>query len=232
MQCKKNLHRIRQQRNSQSSVANDPGDCCCTMLLLGITKVWRSVIKVLLSDIYFWPSLLCNLCWITFLNLAQLHHQANACNLLCRTQQMEPTAIWQYRYFQLMAETHPAKKRLCLTEVKPSKCPKYSPFSNFYSLSKMGQYLGSFTNICKRDNWQDTSCFPFQKLITTVQMPLCFVRNLDKKKKSCFVSNNTHKVVGMDLIAAHAMEHSRLNLHNGNTQTTGLSSVDTTLKLK
>lgn len=96
----------------------------------------------------------------------------------------------------------------------------------------MGQYLGSFTKICKCDKWQDTSCFPFQKLITTVQIPLCFRRHLDQKKNSCFVRNNAYKVVGMDLIAAHAMEHSSLNLHNGNTQNTGLSSVDTTLQSK
>jgi len=154
------------------------------MLLLGTTKVWRFAIKVLLSDIYFRHSLLCNLCWIMFLKLAQIHHQANPWNLLCWTQQMEPNAIWQYRYFHLMTETHPATKMLFLTAVKPSTCPKYSLFSNFYSLSKMGQYLGSFTNICKCDNWQDTSCFPFQKLITTVKMPLCFGRHLDKKKKA------------------------------------------------
>jgi len=62
-------------------------------------------------------------------------------------------------------------------------------------------------------------------------MSLCFGRYLDKKN-SCFVRNNVYKVVDMDLIAAHAMEHSRLNLHNGNTQTTGLSSVDTTMQSK
>jgi len=51
-------------------------------------------------------------------------------------------------------------------------------------------------------------------------------------KKKLFVRNSAYKVVGMDLIAKHAMEHSRLNLLNGNTQTTGLSSVDTTLQSK
>jgi len=53
-----------------------------------------------------------------------------------------------------------------------------------------------------------------------------------RQKKSCFVRNNADKVVGMDLITAHTMEHSRLNLHNESTQTTGLSSVDTTSNLK
>jgi len=31
-----------------------------------------------------------------------------------------------------------------------------------------------------------------------------------RKKESCFVRNNAYRVVGMDLTAAHAMEHSRL----------------------
>jgi hypothetical protein len=43
-------------------------------------------------------------------------------------------------------ERHSALKMLFLTTMKQSKCPKYSLFNNFCSLSKMGQYLGSFTN--------------------------------------------------------------------------------------
>lgn len=97
---------------------------------------------------------------------------------------MEPTTIWQYTYFHLLKETHPPTKTF-LTTVKQSKCPKYSLFSNFYSLSKMGQNLGSLTNICICGKWQDTSCIPFQKLITTVHTPLRFGRHLEKKKLLC-----------------------------------------------
>ena len=52
-----------------------------------------------------------------------------------------------------------------------------------------------------------------------------------QKKKSCFVRNNAQRAVGMGLITAHMTEQLRLNLHNGNTQTTGLASIDTTSKL-
>ena len=44
--------------------------------------------------------------------------------------------------------------------------------------------------------------------------------------------NHVYKVVGMALIANRVMDHSRLNLHNGNTQTAELSLVYTTLQSK